>query len=117
VKTRVVNVRTAPTWDIYVGRGPDPKTGARFYGRIYGNPYSLEDYTPAEAMRRYFAHLERNEPLMRRIRKELPGKVLGCWCKPSPCHGDVLAALADGKELEEIRAEWADILAETQELF
>lgn len=20
---------------------------------------------------------------------ELDGKVLGCWCKPRPCHGDV----------------------------
>ena len=26
---------------------------------------------------------------------ELKGKILGCWCKPLPCHGDVLAELAD----------------------
>ena len=26
---------------------------------------------------------------------ELQGKVLRCWCKPQPCHGDYLAKLAD----------------------
>jgi hypothetical protein len=26
---------------------------------------------------------------------ELRGKVLGCWCKPALCHGDVLAEFAD----------------------
>jgi hypothetical protein len=24
---------------------------------------------------------------------ELSGKKLGCWCKPNPCHGDVLVDL------------------------
>ena len=28
--------------------------------------------------------------------KELKGKILACFCKPGPCHGDVLARLADG---------------------
>jgi hypothetical protein len=26
---------------------------------------------------------------------ELKGKILGCWCKPKPCHGDILVELAD----------------------
>ena len=26
---------------------------------------------------------------------ELKDKVLGCWCKPLACHGDVLADIAD----------------------
>jgi hypothetical protein len=26
---------------------------------------------------------------------ELRGKVLGCWCAPEACHGDVLARLAN----------------------
>jgi hypothetical protein len=25
----------------------------------------------------------------------LRGQLLGCWCAPGPCHGDVLAELAD----------------------
>jgi hypothetical protein len=27
--------------------------------------------------------------------KELKGKVLGCWCNPKGCHGDVLAKLVN----------------------
>jgi hypothetical protein len=26
---------------------------------------------------------------------ELRSKTLACWCKPGPCHGDVIARLAD----------------------
>jgi hypothetical protein len=26
---------------------------------------------------------------------ELKGKILVCWCKPLPCHGDVLKAYVD----------------------
>jgi hypothetical protein len=27
----------------------------------------------------------------------LRGRRLVCWCAPAPCHGDVLAELADGE--------------------
>ena len=36
-----------------------------------------------------------NTELIQQIPIELKGKTLGCWCKPDPCHGDVLAELAD----------------------
>lgn len=32
---------------------------------------------------------------MREHLHELEGKVLGCWCAPLACHGDVLARLAN----------------------
>ena len=28
---------------------------------------------------------------------ELKGKVLGCWCKPKPCHGDMLIELIENQ--------------------
>jgi hypothetical protein len=31
---------------------------------------------------------------------ELRGKKLGCWCKPGPCHGDVLAELANALDMQ-----------------
>jgi len=34
-------------------------------------------------------------PTREEIVRELRGKVLGCWCAPRPCHGDVLAAIAN----------------------
>jgi len=30
---------------------------------------------------------------------ELRGKVLGCWCAPKACHGDVLVSLANAGHL------------------
>jgi hypothetical protein len=33
--------------------------------------------------------------LVEKAKRELRGKVLGCWCKPLDCHGDVLKAVAD----------------------
>ena len=27
--------------------------------------------------------------------KKLKGKVLGCWCKPEKCHGDILLKLIE----------------------
>lgn len=32
-------------------------------------------------------------------RRELQGKILGCWCAPLPCHGDVWLRIAN-PELE-----------------
>jgi hypothetical protein len=37
----------------------------------------------------YREHLEHSPGLKARL-GELRGKVLGCWCHPLPCHGDVL---------------------------
>jgi hypothetical protein len=42
----------------------------------------------------YREWLPRQTELMRRL-PELQGKVLGCFCAPLPCHGDVLAELAN----------------------
>ena len=33
--------------------------------------------------------------MMQRAKMELRGKVLGCWCSPKACHGDVLAEIAN----------------------
>jgi uncharacterized protein DUF4326 len=31
--------------------------------------------------------------------EELRGKILGCWCYPKSCHGDILAKYANGLKL------------------
>jgi len=33
--------------------------------------------------------------MIERVKRELKGKVLGCWCHPKECHGDVLARIAN----------------------
>lgn len=91
--TKVVNIYHRTPYDIYIGRGR---------GSIWGNPYShmpgtLAEFkvaTRAEAIVAYEAWLPSQPSLMLRL-AQLKDKVLGCWCKPAPCHGDVLARLAD----------------------
>jgi hypothetical protein len=36
-----------------------------------------------------------HHPSVEEIRRELRGRVLACWSDPEPCHGHVLAAIAD----------------------
>lgn len=82
--TTVVNLRHAP-YDTYIGRGS-----------IWGNPFRIgENGDRATVLRLYRDYLLSDDELLLRL-PELQGKVLGCFCKPSACHGDLLAALADG---------------------
>lgn len=70
----------------------------------WGNPFHMNRsgcYTSQDELRErervikaYEAWL-RNQPELMVAVRELRGKVLGCWCAPKPCHGDVLVRLAN----------------------
>lgn len=58
------------------------------------NPFRVgKETTREEAIELYRKHLVKSG-LINEV-SSLRGKVLGCWCKPEGCHGDVLAQLAD----------------------
>ena len=91
------------TYDVYIGRGKDPRTGRP---GEWGNPYShRRSGVPGvilvgsrqEAIRRYRTWLWeqiRSGQIPLEKLAALHGKRLGCWCAPDPCHGEVLAAAA-----------------------
>lgn len=91
-KALVVNLRTA-AYDVLIDRSTQ-----------WGNPYThIKDRqtkaiyvvsTRAESIQRYEEWLRAQPDLMAELPK-LKGKVLGCWCAPQACHGDVLARLAN----------------------
>lgn len=66
----------------------------------WGNPWKIGPGWTREqvihAYRRWVTGNDQGDSLEPMIRRELRGKVLGCWCAPRPCHGDVLAEIADG---------------------
>lgn len=70
---------------------------------IYGNPFSHKEGTRAkflvetreEAIVRFEAWLLGQPSLLSLVKRELKWKVLGCWCDPKPCHGHVLARIAN----------------------
>ena len=61
---------------------------------LWKNPFSLKKYTPSQSLKLYREHVESNKQLISEL-SELKGKTLGCWCKPNPCHGDILIELID----------------------
>jgi Domain of unknown function (DUF4326) len=52
------------------------------------------DGARGECIELYELWVRENEELMAAL-AELRGKVLGCWCAPRACHGDVLVRLAN----------------------
>jgi len=81
--TRVVNCRYEP-FDVYIGRATK-----------WGNPFRVgADGTREQVVRKYREWVVRRPGILRAL-EELRGKRLGCICAPAPCHGDVLAELAD----------------------
>ena len=83
--TRVVHCKRAP-YDVYIGRGR---------GGRWGNPFVIgRDGDRREVIEKYERWLLTHPELLAAL-PELRGRTLGCWCAPRPCHGDVLARLAD----------------------
>ena len=82
--TTVVHCKRV-VFDVYIGRPSK-----------WGNPFVIgRDGTRDKVIEKYEAYLRATPHLMAAL-PELRGKVLGCWCVPHRCHGDVLARLADG---------------------
>lgn len=103
MNTRVVHVRseewaaTPEELRCYIGRAM-PRQG--FSASIWANPFHVQTgYPPERVVAQYEAYLLAQPDLLARL-PELRGKVLGCWCvtekqPDAPCHGAVLARLAD----------------------
>ncbi len=89
---------------IYIGRNMShyvPGTNASIWGNPYhvvktGKKYNgvLKLYTIDESLEKYRQYVENNPNLLNRL-SDLKGKVLGCWCKPNKCHGDILVELVN----------------------
>lgn len=94
VRLRRKGGRVAQGCDVYIGRAV-ARGGWDLPRSKWANPFSAAACGSAEeAVRRYREYLDTRPDLLAEI-PALRGKVLGCWCKPGPCHGDVLAELAD----------------------
>jgi hypothetical protein len=104
--TRVVNVRSAE-WRQAVADGTAVYIGRRcagFAASPFGNPWKVGtrhgvNRGDAVQMYREWAvgmrmHPE-GKPFPRERVESLRGKVLGCWCHPEKCHGDVLVELLE----------------------
>ena len=83
IKCRVVNCKKE-LYDIYIGRPSK-----------WGNPFKIgKDGSRDEVISKYEAYIMSHPSLIDDL-PELLGKILGCWCKPLACHGDVLVRMIE----------------------
>jgi hypothetical protein len=57
----------------------------------WSNPFSRVTVESEGSLEKYEKYIRESE-LFSQL-SELDGKILGCWCKPNACHGDVLIRL------------------------
>lgn len=80
---------------IYIGRNNCYVKGAK--GSIWKNPFSVKKFGRDGCLIQYEEYLRKNKKLMDNL-SSLKGKVLGCWCAPEGCHGDILVKLLKEQE-------------------
>lgn len=81
--TKVVHCKKEH-YDVYIGRPSK-----------WGNPFVIgKDGNRQEVIKKYKQYVLNSPELMKSL-PELKDKVLGCWCKPQACHGDVLIKLLE----------------------
>ena len=77
--TQIVNKKHS-SYDVDIGRPS-----------IWGNPYIIgRDGDRATVIAKYKEHFLASFHLKQLATEKLKGKVLGCYCKPEACHGDVI---------------------------
>lgn len=93
-ETRVVS-RRRDRYDVYIGRPSK-----------WGNPFVVGEHgDPLDCVNRFREWLLQRPDLIAAAKRELRGKVLGCYCArqggvgpddPPVCHGQILARAARG---------------------
>lgn len=90
---KVVNIKNNEPYDVYIGRGSK-----------YGNPFTHLQHlggnliivdSREEAISRYKEWILEQPELISLAKIELKNKILACYCKPLPCHGDILLEIAN----------------------
>ena len=85
--TKVVNIQKEYHTK-YIGRGS--KWGNKFRIGIHG--------TREECIEQYEKDILSNPELLDDL-EELRGEILGCFCKPKACHGDILIKLLNNRRI------------------
>ena len=96
----IVNLRTVENVEDWIAKG----AGNNVYiaretlhhpRSEWCNPFKLKDYgyNRGKVLELFKQYIVRNKKLVQNLQK-LKGKVLGCWCAPKRCHGEILHKMA-----------------------
>lgn len=114
--TTAVNIRTEP-YDVYIGSAckynNHPQIGYLVSNGYFDNPFKVgQTYSDVrnhkitikdrnhsiEVYKGYFNFKIAQDPEFKSRILELKDKRLGCFCKPLPCHGDIIAEYLNNLE-------------------
>ena len=92
----IVNIKKDSEYDVYIGRNT-------MVNSKWGNPYKVGIHYPRGKCIKKFegallVKILRTKEVTYEDLLSLSGKVLGCFCKPKPCHGDVIARYVEYAE-------------------
>lgn len=73
-----------PAHAIYVGRGSP-----------FGNPFRIVNGRRDKAIMKFRGWLLTQPDLIEKVKRELRGKDLVCYCAPSFCHAEILMEIAN----------------------
>ena len=90
---RVVNIKHE-AYDVYIGRAGNGQSG--YFGNPIVRKYGEQPGSTLERYKAYFTKRLAEDPTFKKRIEALKGLRLGCFCKPNPCHGDVIAAYVNG---------------------
>ena len=79
-------------YDVYIGR---PTKSGNVFSHLNGTLAQHKVASREEAIAKYEEWLIAQPELVAEAKAQLKGKVLGCWCHPLACHGDVLSRIAN----------------------
>ena len=90
INLRGRNPRVIHLGEVYCGRAIN-RGGWNLPASKWANPFKVgqDCQTIDECLLMYMTHIMMTPGLYQSL-PELRGKTLACWCKPNPCHCDVL---------------------------
>ena len=79
------SIHKIPFGSVYIGRGSP-----------YGNPFKIgSDGDRGQVISKFESWVRGKPELMKKIKEELRGKDLVCFCAPAYCHGEILEEIAN----------------------
>ncbi len=104
---KVVNLKNEK-YDVYIGRGGTFDKYGTLTSSPLLNPYRIKNRTRKEVLGLYQTFFDKqiNEnPIIhyglfigtfKQYLESIKDKVLGCWCKPLDCHGNIIEKWVNG---------------------
>ena len=90
--TKVINIKSGEPYHVYCGR---ESLYYKLKESMFCNPFVIgKDGTREEVIKKYENYFLNSPKLLNNI-GSLKNKVLGCWCSPHACHGDILVKHAN----------------------